>query len=201
MIRTLKLLLICSLAFSISCLAQSNDGLTVGDVAPDFKLKNIDDTSLSLADYKDAKGYVVVFTCNHCPYSVMYEDRLIALHNKYAPMGYPVVAINPNDPAANAEDSFELMKVRAKEKSFPFAYLFDDGQKIYPQYGAKKTPHVFLLDQGRKVQYIGAIDDSPRDEEAIEVVYLENAIKALMNGKTPEPTMTKAIGCSIKTKS
>ncbi len=201
MIRTLKLLIICSLAISISCSAQSKGGLAIGDVAPDFKLKNIDDSSVSLTDYKEAKGYIVVFTCNHCPYSVMYEDRLIALHNKYAPMGYPVVAINPNDPAANAEDSFELMKVRAKEKSFPFAYLFDDGQKIYPQYGAKKTPHVFLLDQGKKVQYIGAIDDSPRDEEAIEVVYLENAIQALMNNKTPEPTMTKAIGCSIKTKS
>lgn len=201
MIRTLKLLLICSLAISISCSAQSTSGLAIGDVAPDFKLKNIDDTSVSLVDYKEAKGYIVVFTCNHCPYSVMYEDRLIALHNKYAPMGYPVVAINPNDPEANAEDSFELMKVRAKEKSFPFAYLFDDGQKIYPQYGAKKTPHVFLLDQGKKVQYIGAIDDSPRDEDAIEVVYLENAIQALMNNKTPDPTMTKAIGCSIKTKS
>lgn len=189
------------MTISMSSYAQDKGGLAIGDIAPDFKLQNIDDTSVALADYKDAEGYIVVFTCNHCPYAVMYEDRLIELHNKYAAKGYPVVAINPNDPAANADDSFELMKVRAKEKAFPFAYLFDDGQKIYPQYGATKTPHVFLLDKDRAVQYIGAIDDSPRDEEAVEVVFLENAINALMKNETPEPTMTKAIGCSIKTKS
>ena len=201
MIRTVNLILLCILTISMSSYAQDKGGLAIGDIAPDFKLQNIDDTSVALADYKDAEGYIVVFTCNHCPYAVMYEDRLIELHNKYAAKGYPVVAINPNDPAANADDSFELMKVRAKEKAFPFAYLFDDGQKIYPQYGATKTPHVFLLDKDRAVQYIGAIDDSPRDEEAVEVVFLENAINALMKNETPEPTMTKAIGCSIKTKS
>ena len=173
----------------------------VGDVAADFSLKGIDGKMHSLADMKDAKGYIVVFTCNHCPFSVMYEDRLIALQKVYGPKGYPVVAINPNDPEVYEEDSFDNMILRANEKSFNFQYLFDDGQKVFPKFGATKTPHVFLLDKKRTVKYIGAIDDSPRDEEAIEVVYLENAIKALMNGKTPEPTMTKAIGCSIKTKS
>jgi len=200
MIRTFQLILVCFIAISISCTAQKG-ALKIGDTAPDFRLKNIDHTSVALSDYTDAKGYIVVFTCNHCPYAVMYEDRLIDLHNKYAPQGYPVVAINPNDPAANAEDSFELMKVRAKEKAFPFVYLFDDGQTVYPKYGATKTPHVFLLDKERTVQYIGAIDDSPRDEEAVEEVFLENAINAIMKNETPNPTMTKAIGCSIKTKS
>ncbi|MBT8233019.1 MAG: redoxin domain-containing protein, partial [Saprospiraceae bacterium] len=119
--------------------------------------------------------------------------------NKYAPMGYPVVAINPNDPIAKPADSYEEMIVRANEKEFPFVYLFDDGQHVYPQYGATKTPHVFLLDENMIVKYIGAIDDSPRDASLVQERYLENAIKALQEGKDPSPATTKAIGCSIKT--
>lgn len=172
--------------------------LKVGDVAPDFKLKGVDGKMVSLSDYADAKGYIVTFTCNHCPYAVMYEDRLIELHNKMAKQGYPVIAINPNDPEAKAEDSFENMIVRAEEKGFPFAYLFDDGQKIYPQYGATKTPHVFLLDKSRVVKYIGAIDDSARDADKVTKKYVEMAIEALEKGNDPDPNFTKAIGCSIK---
>ena len=172
--------------------------LEVGDVAPDFKLKGVDGNMTSLADMKDAKGYIVTFTCNHCPYSVMYEDRLIELHNKMAPKGYPVVAINPNDPAAEPKDSFDGMVERAKEKSFPFAYLFDDGQKVYPQYGASRTPHIFLLDADMKVRYIGAIDDSARNAEKVSKRYVEMAIEALEKGEDPTPSFTKAIGCTIK---
>lgn len=174
-------------------------GYHIGDTATDFSLKNIDGNMVSLADFEDANGYIVTFTCNHCPYAVMYEDRLIDLHNKYAPKGYPVIAINPNDPEAQPKDGFAEMQERAKDKAFPFVYLFDDGQKIYPQYGATKTPHVFLLDKERTVKYIGAIDDSPRDASAVEETYLEDAIAALMDGKNPDPAETKAIGCSIKT--
>jgi len=173
-------------------------GYHIGDTAADFRLKNVDGEMMSLEDIKDAKGYIIVFTCNHCPFSVMYEDRLIALHKKYAPMGYPVVAINPNSPEKQPADSYEAMQVRAKEKSFPFAYLFDDGQKVYPEYGATKTPHVFLLDKSRTVKYIGAIDDNARDAGSVEVKYLENAIDALEGGKSPDPATTKAIGCTIK---
>jgi len=183
----------------LSAFTTLHNGYHIGDTAADFSLKNVDGKMVSLSDYDDAKGYIVTFTCNHCPYAVMYEDRLIELHNTYAPKGYPVVAINPNDPAANAEDGFPEMQERAEQKGFPFAYLFDDGQKIYPKYGATKTPHVFLLDSNRKVKYIGAIDDSPRDADAVEVKYLEDAITALENGKNPDPATTKAIGCSIKT--
>jgi len=190
--------LIAILLLTLSCAAQ-NSGLGIGDVAPDFKLKNIDDTKVSLADYKDANGYIVVFTCNHCPYAVMYEDRLIELQKKYASQGYPIVAINPNDPVVKPGDSFSNMKVRAREKGFNFAYLFDEGQKVYPQYGATKTPHVYLLDADRKVQYIGAIDDDARDESAVSVRFLEDAIAALQKGEKPDPAITKAIGCSIKT--
>lgn len=185
--------------------ATVNPGLKVGDVAPDFKLKNIDGRLVSLADTKDAKGespkgYIVTFTCNTCPYAVMYEDRIIELHNKYAPKGWPVVAIQPNAPEVKPGDSFEEMKVRAKEKNFPFVYLFDEGQKVFPQYGATRTPHVFLLDSNRKVRYIGAIDNNPQDAEAVTKPYLEDAIAAIEAGKEPDPNFTKAIGCGIKTK-
>ncbi len=187
-----------ALLFTGAMLAQ---GYSVGDKATDFSLKNIDGKMMSLADIDDAKGYVVVFTCNHCPYAVMYEDRLIELHNKFAPQGYPVVAIMPNDPEVKPADSFDNMIVRAEEKGFPFAYLYDEGQKVYPQYGATKTPHVYLLDKDMTVKYIGSIDDSPRDAESVEDRFLESAIMALQAGKNPEPSVTKAIGCSIKTKS
>lgn len=173
-------------------------GIEVGDKAPNFHLKNIDGSFKSLTSYKDAKGYIVVFTCNHCPYAVMYEDRLIEIHDKYASQGYPVIAINPNNPDIKPDDSFENMKVRAKEKGFTFDYLVDDRQTVYPAYGAKKTPHVYLLDKDFVVQYIGAIDDSPRDASAVSEKYLENAIEALKSGNKPDPNFTKAIGCSIK---
>ena len=190
------MLLALMVAFTVS--AQS--GYQVGDKATDFNLKGIDGKMHSLSNMPDAKGYIVTFTCNHCPYAVMYEDRLVALQSEFGPKGYQVVAINPNDPKVNEEDSFENMIVRAKDKGFNFPYLIDEGQKIYPKYGATKTPHVFLLDKELTVQYIGAIDDNARDADAVEIRYLANAINAVAEGKTPNPTFTKAIGCSIKTK-
>lgn len=175
-------------------------GYKPGDTATDFKLKSVDGKMYSMADYKNAKGFIVVFTCNHCPFAVKYEDRINELAKKYKNRGYILLAVNPNDPAAQPQDSFELMKVRAKEKGFAFPYLFDEGQKIYPQYGATKTPHVFLLDNNRIVKYIGAIDDNVDSASDVKEKYLENAIAALENGKTPSPETTKTIGCSIKVK-
>ncbi|PKO98349.1 MAG: thioredoxin family protein [Bacteroidetes bacterium HGW-Bacteroidetes-8] len=181
----------------------SAQGYKVGDAATDFKLKGVDNKMVSLADHKDAKGFIVIFTCNHCPYSIAYEDRIIALDKKYAPLGYPVVAINPNDPALEPKDSFELMIKRAKEKGFTFPYLFDDGQKIFPQYGATKTPHVFILKkEGAKniVKYIGAIDDNYKNAGDVSKKYVENAVEALLANKEVEVKTTVAIGCSIKVK-
>ena len=177
-----------------------NNGLKPGDKAPDFKLKNVDDRMVSLADFKEAKGFIVTFTCNTCPYAVMYEDRLIELHNKFAPLGYPVIAIQPNDPAAQPGDAFDKMKERAKEKGFPFVYLFDEGQKIYPMYGASRTPEIYLLDKSLTVRYTGAIDDNAQNADAVTVRYVEDAIAALEKGKQPEPATVKAIGCTIKVK-
>ncbi len=179
----------------------SGPGYGVGDVATDFQLKNIDGKKVALADFKEAKGFIVVFTCNHCPYAVAYEDRIIALDKMFRAKGYPVIAINPNNPAKQKEDSFELMQVRAKEKGFTFPYLFDEGQAIYPQYGATKTPHVYVLEKtakGNIVRYIGAIDDNYEDASAVKVRYVENAVNALLSGRDIEVKQTKAIGCSIK---
>ena len=176
-------------------------GYSVGDVATDFSLKNVDGKMVRLADFNSAKGFIVIFTCNHCPFAKAYEDRIIALDKKYKPQGYPVIAINPNNPVKAPDDSYELMQRRAKEKGFPFPYLFDDGQKIYPQYGATKTPHVYLLqktDKGNIVKYIGAVDDNYEDESAVKQKYVEQAIEALQNGKDIQTKETKAIGCSIK---
>lgn len=188
------------LALVIMSFSSLPAGYKVGDKASDFKLKSVDGKMYSMADYKDAKGFIVVFTCNHCPFAVKYEDRIVALAKKYKSLGYELIAINPNDPAAQPEDSFDLMKVRAKEKGFTFPYLFDEGQKVYPQYGATKTPHVFLLDKSLTVKYIGAIDDNVDDAAAVKERYLENAIAALEKNQEANPSMTKAIGCSIKVK-
>lgn len=174
---------------------------SIGDKAEDFSLKNIDGKMVSLADFKDARGFIVIFTCNTCPYSVANEDRIIELDKKYKPKGFPVVAINPNNPEVSSGDSFELMKERAAEKGFAFPYLLDEGQKVYPKYGATKTPHVFVLKKDDKdliVKYIGAIDDSARDAGSVRTKYVENAVDALLTDQPIEMASTKAIGCSIK---
>lgn len=197
-----------STIFSVFAFSDVETGLSkiilsykIGDKADDFKLKNVDGNMVSLSDFKEAKGFIVIFTCNTCPVSVANEDRIIALHEKYQGLGYPVIAINPNNPEISNGDSFELMKVRAKEKGFKFPYLFDEGQKVYPKYGASKTPHVYVLnkqDNAFVVKYIGSIDDSARNAGAVKTKYVENAVDALIKGIPIEMASTKAIGCSIK---
>ena len=192
----LAVLAITTLAFTV----KTDKGYKVGDTIEDFSLKNVDGDKISLKDYDDAKGFIIIFTCNTCPYSVANEDRIIALQDKYEELGYPVIAINPNDPKAQPGDSFEKMKVRAEEKGFNFPYLFDEGQKVYPKFGASKTPHVYIVSKPEmKVEYIGAIDDSSRDASAVKVKYVETVVDVLLTGKTPSITETRAIGCSIKT--
>ncbi len=189
--------------FSMLFLAvsASGQGYQVGDVATDFRLLNVDGNYISMSDYEDVKGIVLIFSCNHCPYVVAYEDRMIELHNEYAPKGFPVLAINPNDTIAEPRDSFTKMIERAQEKNFPFDYVIDANQEIYPIYGATRTPHVFLLEKVSDdfvVAYIGAIDDNYRDASQVEEKYLANAIDALLAGERPNPEVTRAIGCTIK---
>ena len=189
------MLILMTTAFS----TRTENGYKIGDTIEDFSLKNIDDKMVKLSDYKKAKGFIIIFTCNMCPYSVANEDRINALDAKYKSKGFPVIAINPNDPKASKGDGFEDMKVRAKEKGFTFPYLFDEGQKVYPKFGASKTPHVFIVSKkSMKVEYIGAIDNSSKNPDAVTEKYVENAVDALLAGKKIEKTETKAIGCTIK---
>lgn len=180
--------------------SSSLTGYAVGDQAEDFSLKSVKNKMVSLADYKGALGYIVVFTCNHCPYAQLYEQRIIDLHNKYAPKGYPVIAINPNSPLIVEEDSFEEMQKRATEQSYPFEYLADEDQTVYPKFGATRTPHVFLLDSQLYVRYIGAIDDNPETPKAAKNRWVERAIEAMMRGEKPNPDFTRAVGCTVKKK-
>ena len=192
--------LILSVLVTVTNVQNSPNGYGIGDVATDFSLKGVDGKIYSLSNYPNAKGFIIVFTCNHCPYAVMYEDRINDLAKKYSTQGYILLAINPNDPEVQPKDSYELMMERAKEKLFVFPYLIDEGQKVYPVFGATKTPHVYVLDHNRVVRYIGAIDDNAQDAYSVTEKYLEKAISSLDMGVKPNPEITKAIGCSIKTK-
>tara|TARA_R110002050_G_scaffold202806_1_gene338008 strand:+ start:9374 stop:9994 length:621 start_codon:yes stop_codon:yes gene_type:complete len=203
--KTIKLLsafaiLLCVSAFTISK-TDGSDGYKIGEVVEDFSLKNIDGNMISLSDYNDSKGVIVIFTCNTCPFAVAYEDRIIALNKKYASKGFPVVAIMPNNTDVKPEDNLEAMKVRAESKGFTFPYLIDEGQKVYPKFGATKTPHVFVLQKAdgmNVVEYIGAIDDNYKDVSAVTTKYVEEAVDALLEGNEVKEKETKAIGCSIK---
>lgn len=181
--------------------AQDSQGFGIGDTAKDFNLKTTDGSSVSLKGLDGAKGAIVIFSCNTCPYVVAYEDRMIALHNKYAPQGYPVIAINSNDAKASPGDSFEKMQERAREKGFTFPYAYDQSQEVIKTYGGTRTPHVYLLQkEGSEfvVKYIGAIDNNYQDASAVTERYVEDAISAMMEGKPVANQTTKAIGCTIK---
>ena len=196
-----KLLSLTLILSTLMFISATPDGYTPGSKATDFKLKNVDGKMVSLSDYKDAKGFIITFTCNHCPFAVAYQDRIIALHNKYAPLGYPVVAINPNDKTKSPEDSYDEMIVRAKEKQFPFVYLYDESQEVAKAYGAMRTPHMYILKKEGNdlmVKYVGAIDDNADDASMVTKKYLENAMDEILTGKEVTTNSTKAIGCTIK---
>ena len=198
--KALSLLALCfTLLLSSFMLRPAADGYKVGDKAADFKLKNIDGKMVSLADNKAAKGYIVVFTCNTCPYAKAYESRVIELNTKYAPLGYPVVAINPNDATTVPGDSYAAMQT----KKYAFPYLQDESQQVAKTYGATRTPHLFVLTrQGSDfvVSYIGAIDDNSEDAKLAKTKYVENAMTEILAGKPATTNSTKAIGCTIKWK-
>lgn len=178
-------------------------GYDIGDAVAEFKLKNVTGKMVSLSDYQNSKGLIVVFDCNTCPYSKAYNERIMALHKKYAPQGFPLVAIQPNDPAQSPGDSFEEMIKQAEKKRYDFPYLLDESQVVSRAFGATNTPHVFVLknDGGTfKVAYIGAIDDSSRDAAGAKKKYVEDAVEALLKGQEVPTLRTKAVGCSIKWK-
>jgi len=176
-------------------------GLKPGDKAVSFSLKNVDGNTVSLTDYSNQKGIILIFTCIPCPFSKAYEQRIIQLHNKYVNFGFPVVAINSNSTEISPEDSFRHMEQRANEIGYPFPYLKDEKGEVCKAYGATRTPHIYLLEKnsnGFKIAYVGAIDDNALDSRSVSNRYLENAIRALSEGERPDPDTTRPIGCIIK---
>ena len=203
--KVVKVMLLIAIVFGVWSFTKAekieDSGYKVGDVVTDFKLENIDGKMVSMADFNQAKGFIITFTCNTCPYAVAYEDRVEALNKKYAAKGYPVIAIMPNNIKVKPGDNMQAMQERAKEKGFTFPYLIDEGQRVYPQFGATKTPHIYVVKKtniGNVVKYIGAIDDNYQNADEVKHKYVEDAVNALLNDKEIDVTETKAIGCSIK---
>ncbi|WP_084163876.1 thioredoxin family protein [Olivibacter sitiensis] len=180
--------------------AQAQEsGYQVGDKVADFSLKNIDGKTVSFSSFPDAKGYIVVFTCNTCPVAKSYEERIKELDATYKSAGYPVIAINPNDPVVQKGEDLADMQQRAKDKGFTFPYLLDPGHVVTKQFGATRTPHIFIVEKteaGNVVQYIGAIDDNSNGEPS--KFFAKNAVDELLAGSKPTTNFTKAVGCTIK---
>ncbi|MDZ7900833.1 MAG: thioredoxin family protein [Arcicella sp.] len=190
-------------AFKNESSSMADKGYAIGDVVADFKLKSTSGGMTSMTQNRSAKGYIIVFTCNHCPFSKAYESRVMALDKKYASQGYPVLAINPNDPNAYEEDTFENMQAVAKSKGYTFEYLQDETQNIARAFGAARTPSTYVVKrEGDKfyMQYIGGIDDNSQDANGVTKRYIEDAVNNLLAGKPVVVNMTKSVGCAIKWK-
>jgi len=180
------------LATAASCEAAK---LETGAKAPDWSgIIGTDDNEHALADYGNAKAIVLVFTCNHCPVAQAYQDRLVELQNDYGDKGVQVIAVNVNNLPA---DKLDKMKERAKDKGFNFPYLYDPSQKMGHDYGAKVTPHAFVLCKERKIAYQGAIDDSQKVDK-VKTHYVRDVLDALLAGKDPPYSEKAPFGCSVK---
>ncbi|MFT3703518.1 MAG: thioredoxin family protein [Agriterribacter sp.] len=177
--------------------------IAAGAAAPFIKLKNVDNKMISFNDYPSAKGFIIVFMSNTCPYSKAYEERITQLSNKYGAQHFPVIAVNANNPEVSPENSFANMQAYAKSQHFVFPYLCDEKQEIADKYGARSTPQVFIVSKkGNEytVEYTGAIDNDTQNNKPDKVNYVEDAMTALLNNTKPAVTHTKAIGCSISRK-
>lgn len=172
--------------------------LELGEQAPDFDLPGIDGKNWSLADFEDARLLIVVFSCNHCPYVVGSEDRMKKLYADYKPKGVEMIAINSNETENHPTDSFDHMVSHAKEVGINFPYVRDDSQEVALAYGALRTPHFYVFDENRELQYTGRMDDSPREPGTETTRELRDALDALLDGKTPDVQLTNPIGCNVK---
>jgi peroxiredoxin len=198
-----KYLFISLAALMMTGLLNAQSQYKAGDIASDFKLKNLKGEVVSLANIKDADGFIVAFWCNTCPVVKKYDQRLQDLHAKYASKGYPVIAINPNDPAVSPGDSYEKMKETASRLNYRFEYLFDETQEVARKYGATNTPHIYILswrDGKLVVDYVGAIDNNADDASAADKKYAEDALNSILQGERVAVAGTRAVGCSIKWK-
>lgn len=189
-----------TLFFKHKSAQASPSGYPIGATVADFKLQNVNGATVSLSDYKDKKGVILIFTCNHCPFAKAYEERIMGLDKKYGAQNFPVVTVNSNDASDYEEESLENMKKRASEKNYTFPYLKDATQAVAKTFGANRTPHVFVLrNEGAKftVQYIGTIDDNYQDPSSVTKRYVEDAVNNILTGKPVVVTQTKAVGCAI----
>ena len=162
-------------------------------------LLGVDGKRHSLSEY-DSRLLVVMFSCNHCPTVIAYEDRMMQLQKDYAKKGVTLVAINPNDDGKYPADSYENMIKRAKQKGFGFPYLRDETQKVAKAYGAQRTPEVFVLDANRTLRYHGRIDDNANDARSVHSHDLRKALDALISGEHVPVPDTAPVGCTIKWK-
>ncbi len=169
-------------------------------IVNDFSLMNVDGNKVSLANYMDAKGFIIVFTCNHCPFAKLYPPRLNELNNRFKPMGVPLIAISSTDTMMYEEDNYPNMVTKAKEEQFNFPYLFDEMQTAAKNFKAQKTPHAFVIwkeNNNWVVKYNGAIDDNGMEPKQVTEPYVVNAVDALLSNKKILVTETKSIGCQI----
>ena len=172
--------------------------LQIGQSAPDFNLPGVDGKTYSLASFKDARFLIVLFTCNHCPYVIGSEDRMIRFCQEYVPRGVTMVAINSNETENHPTDSFEHMVQRANEKKFPFTYLRDATQDVAMAYGALRTPHFYVFDHDRLLRYTGRMDDNPKNPGLATTHELRDAVDTLLAGREPAVAVTNPLGCNVK---
>lgn len=198
-----KYLFISLVALMTGSLLNAQSQYKAGDIASDFRLKNVKGETVSLSDIKGADGFIVAFWCNTCPVVKKYDQRLQDLHAKYVSQGYPVVAINTNDPAVSPGDSYEKMKETAAKLNYRFEYLYDETQEVARKYGATNTPHIYILtwkDGKLVVDYVGAIDNNADDAAGADKKYAEDALNSILKGQAVAVAGTKAVGCGIKWK-
>lgn len=203
----MKISILCTaLAFSIAlagaatALAGAATALQLGAKIPqaDVKMRNVDGREIAIADVAGAKGTLVIFTCNHCPWAKAWETRIASLGNTYAQRGVGVIAVNANDPVAYADDSFDAMVKRAKQRDFQFPYVVDAGSKVARAFGAERTPEAYLFDTNGVLVYHGTIDDNADDAAAVKQHFLRDALDAVTSGQPVAVKETKALGCGIK---
>ncbi len=173
--------------------------MQIGQVAPEFDLLGVDGKNYMLRYFLNREIVVVVFTCNHCPYAQAYENRLIALAKEFSRKA-AFIAISSNDASKYPQDSFELMKLQAAEKSFPYPYIYDETQDVARAYGALVTPHVFVFDSAGKLAYQGGVDDNWENPNGVQNAYLRDALAELSTGRAVTRKTAPVVGCSIKWK-
>jgi peroxiredoxin len=183
--------------------ASADQPLALGATAPlaSTKMRSVTDgKATSIAEVKGAKGTLVVFTCNNCPFARAWEERIVELGNSYSKQGVGVLLVNANDPAVARGDTFDLVQARAKERGMQFPYVIDEGGQLARAFGASVTPEAFLFDKAGKLAYHGTIDDNHQDPAKVTRHYLKDALDATIAGKPPATAETKSLGCGIKFK-